>query len=168
MQVVGNDFEGNRILAAKLLKRISQVTGVADARIQQPADAPTIKVDVNRTQASQLGVSEKDIATSLQITLAGSIQTNPTFWLNPKNGVSYPVVTQTPQYWMESLDDLARIPASQGKTPQILGAVAQISRTSSDAVVSHYSVQPVIDIYATNAGAISAPSPPTCSESSTS
>jgi multidrug efflux pump subunit AcrB len=152
VQVVGNDFEGNRVLAAKLLKRISQVTGVADARIQQPADAPTIKVDVNRIQASQLGVSEKDIATSLQITLAGSIQTNPTFWLNPKNGVSYPVVTQTPQYWMESLDDLARIPASQGNSPQILGAVAQISRTSSDAVVSHYSVQPVIDIYATNAG----------------
>ena len=104
-------------------------------------------------QASQLGVSEKDIATSLQITLAGSIQTNPIFWLNPKNGVSYPVVTQTPQYWMNSLDDLARIPASQGKSPQMLGARgAKSAGTSSDAVVSHYSVQPVIDIYATNSG----------------
>ncbi len=152
MQVVGNDFDGNRVLAAKLLKRISQVTGVADARIQQPADAPTIKVDVNRIQASQLGVSEKDIATSLQITLAGSIQTNPTFWLNPKNGVSYPVVTQTPQYWMEFARRSGAHSRLQGKSPQILGAVAQISRTSSDAVVSHYSVQPVIDIYATNAG----------------
>ena len=115
VQVVGNDQEGNRALAAKLLKRISMVTGVADARIQQPADEPTIKVDVDRLQADRLGVSEKDVATSLQITLAGSIQTNPTFWLNPKNGVSYPVVTQTPQYWMKSLDDLARVPALAGQ-----------------------------------------------------
>ncbi len=121
VQVVGNNLEGNRVLAAKLLKRIAEVTGIADARIQQPADEPTIKVDVDRTQASRLGVTEKDIATSLQITLAGSVQTNPVFWLNPKNGVSYPVVTQTPQYWMNSLDDLARVPASLGgKSPQIL------------------------------------------------
>ncbi|MGO9758890.1 MAG: efflux RND transporter permease subunit, partial [Roseiarcus sp.] len=152
VQVVGNNLEGNRILANKLLKRIAEVTGVADARIQQPADLPTIRVDVDRTQADRLGVTEKDIATSLQITLAGSIQTNPTFWLNPQNGVSYPVVTQTPQYWMQSFSDLARIPVSQGKSPQILGAVADISRASSNAVVSHYSVQPVIDIYATNSG----------------
>ncbi|MGO9390807.1 efflux RND transporter permease subunit [Rhodoblastus sp.] len=152
VQVVGNNLEGNRILANKLLKRIAEVTGVADARIQQPADLPTIKVDVDRTQADRLGVTERDIATSLQITLAGSIQTNPTFWLNPQNGVSYPVVTQTPQYWMQSFSDLARIPVSQGKSPQILGAVADISRASSNAVVSHYSVQPVIDIYATNSG----------------
>ena len=152
VQVIGNDMTANRVHAAKLLRRIAQVTGVADARIQQPGDAPTIRVDVDRLQASRLGFSIKDIATSLQITLAGSIQTNPVFWLNPKNGVSYPVVTQTPQYWMESLNDLARIPASQGKSPQLLGAVAQINRASSNAVVSHYSVQPVIDIYAANAG----------------
>ena len=136
VQVIGNDFEGNRLLANKLLKRISEVTGVADARIQQPADQPTISVDVNRILASRLGVTERDIATSLLITLAGSIQTNPVFWLNPKNGVSYPVVTQTPQYWMKSLEDLARVPVSLGKSPQILGAVADIGRTQSNAVVS--------------------------------
>ncbi|WP_294536895.1 efflux RND transporter permease subunit [uncultured Rhodoblastus sp.] len=152
VQVIGSDTTANRAHAARLLRRIAQVTGVADARIQQPGDAPTIRVDVDRLQASRLGFSMKDIATSMQITLAGSIQTNPVFWLNPKNGVSYPVVTQTPQYWMESLDDLARIPASQGKSPQLLGGVAQISRESSNAVVSHYSVQPVIDIYASNTG----------------
>jgi multidrug efflux pump subunit AcrB len=153
VQVVGSDQEGNRALAAKLLKRISMVTGVADARIQQPSDEPTIKVNVDRLQADRLGVSEKDVATSLQITLAGSIQTNPTFWLNPKNGVSYPVVTQTPQYWMKSFGDLARVPASpEGKSRQILGAIAGISRGTSDAVVSHYAVQPVIDIYASNTG----------------
>ena len=152
VQVIGSNFEGNRVLANKLLKRISQVPGVADARIQQPADQPTISVDVNRILASRLGVTEKDIATSLLITLAGSIQTNPVFWLNPQNGVSYPVVTQTPQYWMNSLEDLARVPVSLGKSPQILGAVADIGRTQSNAVVSHYSVQPVIDIFATNSG----------------
>jgi multidrug efflux pump subunit AcrB len=152
VQVIGNNRAANRELANKLLKRIAMVTGVADARIQQPSDQPTIKVDVNRILANRLGVTERDIATSLLITLAGSIQTNPVFWLNPKNGVSYPVVTQTPQYWMKSLQDLARIPVSFGKSPQILGAVAEISRTETDAVVSHYSVQPVIDIFASNSG----------------
>jgi multidrug efflux pump subunit AcrB len=152
VQVIGNNREANRALALKLLKRISEVSGIADARIQQPNDQPTIKVDVNRILASRLGVTERDIATSLLITLAGSIQTNPVFWLNPKNGVSYPVVTQTPQYWMNSLQDLARVPVSLGKSPQILGAVADIGRAETDAVVSHYSVQPVIDIFATNSG----------------
>ncbi|MCW2285823.1 multidrug efflux pump subunit AcrB [Rhodoblastus acidophilus] len=152
VQVVGSNAAGNRILANKLLKRIALVTGVADARIQQPADQPTIKVNVDRIHANQLAVTEKDVATSLQISLAGSIQTNPVFWLNPKNGVSYPVVAQTPQYWMQGLSDLARIPASQGNSSQILGAVASISRANSSAVVSHYSVQPVIDIYATTNG----------------
>lgn len=152
VQVIGADRAGNRALAAKLLKRIAQVPGVVDARIQQPADQPTIAVNVDRILASRLGVTERDIATSLLITLAGSIQTNPVFWLNPKNGVSYPIVTQTPQYWMNSLQDLARVPVSLGKSPQILGAVADIGRTETEAVVSHYSVQPVIDIFAGASG----------------
>ncbi|MCI4679392.1 efflux RND transporter permease subunit [Rhodoblastus acidophilus] len=152
VQVIGNNQVANRALANRLLKRIAQVPGVADARIQQPADQPTINVDVNRILANRLGVSEKDIATSMLITLAGSIQTSPVFWLNPKNGVSYPVVVQTPQYWMKSLQDLARIPVSLGKSPQILGAVADIGRKETDAVVSHYNVQPVIDIFASNTG----------------
>jgi multidrug efflux pump subunit AcrB len=152
VQVVGPDAEGNRLHAAKLLRRIAQVTGIADARIQQPADQPTLTVDVDRLQASRLGVAEKNVATSLQVTLAGSIQTNPVFWLNPKNGVSYPVVVQTPEYWMNSLNDLARVPASQGDRDLLLGGIAQIGRGSANAVVSHYSVQPVLDIFATNHG----------------
>ncbi len=152
VQIIGNNREANRELANKLLKRIAHVTGVADARIQQPGDLPTIRVDVNRILADRLGVTERDIARSMLTTLAGSIQTNPVFWLNPQNGVSYPVVVQTPQYWMHSLLDLARIPVSVGNAPQILGALAEISRTVTDAVVSHYSVQPVLDIFATNSG----------------
>ena len=152
VQIVGKNQEGNRALAAKLLKKIQLIPGIADARIQQPNDQPTINVDVDRVLADRLGLSEKDIMTSLQITLAGSIQTQPLFWLDPRNGVSHPVVTQTPQYWMQSLSDLERVPASSGHSSQLLGAVSTISRGNSNAVVSHYSVQPVLDIYATNAG----------------
>ena len=95
-------------------------------------------------------MTERDVAQNLQDTLAGSIQTAPTFWLNPKNGVSYPIVAQTPQYWENSLSTLENVPASMGSSKQILGGVATIKRGVSDAVVSHYAVQPVIDIFATN------------------
>jgi multidrug efflux pump subunit AcrB len=150
VQIIGADVEANRAYADKILPLISQVTGVADARIQQAFNAPTLNVDVDRTRAQLVGVSERDVAQNLQNTLAGSIQTAPTFWLNPKNGVSYPIVVQTPQYWEKSLSGLENIPASQGNDKQILGSVANIRRGVSDAVVSHYAVQPVIDIFATN------------------
>ncbi len=152
IQVVGSNQEADKAYADKMLKRIARINGIADARIQQVTNVPTLKVDVDRIAASQVGVTEQDVAASLQITLAGSIQTNPTFWLNPKTGVSYPVVAQMPQYWMDSLDALARVPASQQDPKQILGGLAKITRTTSSAVVSHYSVQPVIDIFASNNG----------------
>ena len=150
VQVVGSDLDANRAYADKLLRRISRVSGVADARIQQAFNAPTLNVVVDRTRASQVGLNERDIATSLQDTLAGSIQTAPTFWLNPKNGVSYPIVAQSPQYWVDSLSDLDTVPASQGEAGQLLGGVATVKRSFGDAVVSHYAVQPVIDIFASN------------------
>jgi multidrug efflux pump subunit AcrB len=160
VQVVGPDLEANRAYADMLLARIKQVTGVADARIQQAFNAPTLNVDVDRTRAALVGVSERDVAQNLQDALAGSIQTAPTFWLNPKTGVSYPIVAQTPQYWESSLSSLENIPASLGSDKQILGGVASIKRGVSDAVVSHYAVRPVIDIFATNndrdLGAVSA------------
>ncbi len=150
VQIVGANQAGNRAYANQLLPRISRVSGVADPRIQQAFDAPTFDVDVDRMRAGQVGVNEKDVAGNLQIALAGSIQTSPTFWLNPKNGVSYPIVAQTPQYWLDSLSKLENVPASVGSESQILGGVASIKRSVSDAVVSHYAVQPAIDIYATN------------------
>ena len=131
-------------------ERIARIPGIADPRIQQAFNAPTFNVDVDRTRAQIVGVSERDVAQNLQDTLAGSIQTAPTFWLNPRNGVSYPIVAQTPQYWVSSLSNLENIPASQGSDKQILGGVATIKRGVSHAVVSHYAVQPVIDIFATN------------------
>jgi multidrug efflux pump subunit AcrB len=160
VQVLGPDLNASRAYADKLLRRISRVPGVADARIQQAFNAPTLNVDVDRARASQVGLSERDVATSLQVTLAGSIQTAPTFWLNPKNGVSYPVVAQSPQYWVDTLPGLETVPASQGDSRQLLAGVASVTRGASNAVVSHYAVQPVIDIFATNherdLGAVSA------------
>jgi multidrug efflux pump subunit AcrB len=160
VQIIGPDLQANRDYANKVLAKIRRVTGIADARIQQAFNAPTLNVDVDRTRAELVGVSERDVAQNLQDALAGSLQTAPTFWLNPKNGVSYPIVAQTPQYWENSLSSLENIPASLGSDKQILGGVASIRRGVSDAVVSHYSVQPVIDIFATNnerdLGAVSA------------
>jgi len=150
VQVIGSKMEANRAYAEKILPRIARIPGIADARIQQAFNAPTFNVDVDRTRAQIVGVSERDGAQNLQDTLAGSIQTAPTFWLNPRNGVSYPIVAQTPQYWVSSLSNLENIPASQGSGKQILGGVATIKRGVSNAVVSHYAVQPVIDIFATN------------------
>ncbi len=150
VQVIGPKLAANRAYAERILPRIARIPGIADARIQQAFNAPTFNVDVDRTRAQIVGVSERDVAQNLQDTLAGSIQTAPTFWLNPKNGVSYPIVAQTPQYWVNSLSSLENIPASLGSDKQILGGVATIKRGVSNAVVSHYAVQPVIDIFATN------------------
>ena len=152
VQILGANRKDNQTYATKLLKRIALVTGVADARIQQAFNYPTLKVDVDRTLAGYVGVTEKDVAQNLQDVLAGSIQTAPTFWLNPKTGVSYPIAAQTPQYWATTLSQLENVPVSVGPDKQILGGIATIKRGVSDAVVSHYAVQPVIDIFATNAG----------------
>ena len=150
VQVVGANFAANREYARKLLSRISRVPGVADPRIQQAANNPTLGVAVDRMRAAQVGLSEGDVAKSLQESLSGSFKVAPTFWINPKNGVAYPIVAQTPQYWLDSVSSLENIPASQRDGTQIIGGLAKLKRRVSPAVVSHYAVQPVIDIYAAN------------------
>ena len=101
VQVIGHDIGADRAYAEKIFGRIAKVSGIADPRIQQAFNAPTLYVDVNRSLADTTGLTEKDIASSVQDTLAGSVQSAPTFWLNPKNGVSYPIVVQSPQYWQD-------------------------------------------------------------------
>jgi len=101
-------------------------------------------------RAAQVGLNEGDIGKSLQESLSGSFKVAPTFWINPQNGVAYPIVAQTPQYWLDSVSSLENIPASREDASQIIGGLATIKRETSPAVVSHYAVQPVIDIYATN------------------
>jgi len=152
VQVIGADIEGNRAYADRLLKQIRQVPGIADPRIQQAFNAPTLNVDVNRSFAGEVGLTERDVANTMLDTLAGSIQTAPTFWLNPKNGVSYPIVVQMPQYRVDTMGELNNIPITANGNTQLLGAFADISRGPSSAVVSHYNVQPVIDIYGTTHG----------------
>ncbi|HEY1736567.1 MAG TPA: efflux RND transporter permease subunit, partial [Methylovirgula sp.] len=152
VQVIGQHIEANRAYADEIYKQIANVPGVADARIQQAFNVPTLYVNVNRTLASDVGLTEEDVATSLQDTLASSLQTAPTFWLNPKNGVSYPIVIQMPQYWVDTLDNLKNVPVAGDQTWQLLGGIATVRRGMSDAVVSHYDVQPNLDIYATTNG----------------
>ena len=152
LQIVGNDLNANRTYADQLLSRISRVPGVVDARIQQEFNEPTLNVNVNRTLAQLVGITEQDAATSMLDTLAGSIQTAPTFWLNPKNGVSYPIVVQTPQYDVDTMSNLENVPLGAAGATQLLGGLSKVTTGTSPAVVSHYNVRPVIDIYASASG----------------
>ncbi len=148
VQIVGNNLQANRAYATALLKRIRRVSGIADLRMQQAFDQPTLNVKVNRSLAGVLGLTERDVANSLLVTLAGSGQVAPTFWLNPDNGVSYPIVAQMPQYRIDSLSDLGNLPiTTNGTSPTLLGGLSTITRSPSDGVVSHYNVQPVIDLF---------------------
>ena len=150
VQVVGYDLDGNREFANKLFDRIKYVPGISDLRIQQPFNQPKLHINVDRTKAEQVGYTQRDVANNLLISLSGSFQTTPTFWLNPKTGVSYSIVAQTPQYRMDSLQDLENIPVTGGGTPakpQILASLASVKRGAGMAVISHYDIQPVIDIF---------------------
>ena len=160
VQVVGKNLAADHAYADELLKKIARVPGVADARIQQSFSNPTFGVEVDRMRAAQVGLDEGDLAKSLQESLSGSFKVAPTFWVNPKNGVAYPVVAQTPQYWLDSLSSLENIPISAKDSSQVVGGLATLKRGVGPSVVSHYAVQPVIDIFATNnqrdLGAVSA------------
>ena len=154
VQISGGNVSGNFAYANLLLRKMRHVPGVADARIQQSAANPTLNVDVDRTRAEYIGLSERDVTNSLVVNLAGSSQVSPTYWLNPVNGVSYSIVMQTPQYQLDSLSALQTVPISApGATNlPILGGVADIKRTTSSAVVSQYNILPIVQIYATPQG----------------
>ncbi|WP_354681169.1 efflux RND transporter permease subunit [Cupriavidus plantarum] len=153
VQIVGNNLAGNRVVAQRLATMMTQVPGLADVHIQQPADQPALTVDVDRTRALQAGLTQREVAQNLLIALSGSSQTTPNFWLNPANGVSYPLVVSVPQYAMGSLQTLANIPVNLGPNTGRNGGAAEIglfghiSRTNEEGVVSHYNVQPVLDIF---------------------
>ena len=149
VQVIGNNQKANYAYATDLLKRIRTVSGIADLRIQQVFNYPQLNVDVDRTLAGAVGLTQRDVANSLLVTLSGSGQVKPNFWLNTQNGVSYPIVAQMPQYRIDTMSDLINVPITspQMQTPQYLGGLARITPGPSPGVVSHYNVQPVIDIY---------------------
>ncbi|HGM5881395.1 MAG: efflux RND transporter permease subunit [Stenotrophomonas maltophilia] len=154
VRIAGPDAAGNRAYAQELQRRLRHVPGLVDLRLQQPDGYPTLKVEVDRLRANGLGITERDVTNSMVASLAGSGQVAPTFWLSPKNGISYSVVAATPQYRMDSLAALQALPVtgSGGGVPQVLGGLAEIQRGSSSAVVTHYNVQPTLDVYASVQG----------------
>ncbi|HMI50023.1 MAG TPA: efflux RND transporter permease subunit [Candidatus Saccharimonadales bacterium] len=154
IQIEGANIDGNREVADHILSEIRHVPGIADPRIQQAFDYPAYNVKVDRTKAAQGGYSERDVANSMLNSLSGSFQISPMFFLNYKNGVSYNLVTQTPQYAVQSLQDLQSTPinAASAKHPEILADVASINRSNEMEVISHYNIRRVVDIYASVQG----------------
>jgi multidrug efflux pump subunit AcrB len=150
IQIEGADIYSNREVADRMLREIERVPGIADARIQQAFDYPEFDVTVDRTKAAQGGYSQRDVANSMLNSLSGSFQITPMFFLNWKNGVSYNLVTQTPQYSIQSLQDLQNTPLNSASAtrPEILADVASINRSNEMEVISHYNIRRVVDIYA--------------------
>lgn len=151
IEVVGPNMKSNDAYAHKILRRINGITGLVDGRIQQSLHYPQLNIDVDRSHIGQIGLTERDVTSSVSNILAGSSQTAPVFFLNPQNGVSYPIVAQTPEYRVGSMAALTSIPVTgtTNNTLQVLGGVSTISRSNTPAVVSHYNITPVTDIYAT-------------------
>ncbi len=174
VQIIGQNLYANRSLAERMLNEVRQVPGAVDARIQQPFDLPNWTVNVDRTRAAAVGLTQQNVAQSVLVALSGSFQTSPSFYLDPRNGVSYNVATQTPQYKLDTLAGLkslpvtgaasASMPAVVGaggsvtttggtnapgaqKSVQVLGNLASVDPGAELAEVSHYDIQPVLDIY---------------------
>jgi multidrug efflux pump subunit AcrB len=149
IQVSGLNLDANHLFATNLLSQLRSVPGAVDLRVHQLFDLPRIQVNVDRTKAIESGYSPLDVANSLLISLSGSAQTNPTYWLDPKNGVEYSLVAQTPQHDISSVGDLNNVPiTSEGMHhPEIMGDVTSTSRRAEMADVSHYNIARAIDIF---------------------
>ena len=154
IQLIGADTRSNYEIAQSIANRIRQIPGTADVHVQQMMSLPTLYVDMDRTRINQVGLNARDVAQSVLISLSGSFQTSPNFWLDRKNGVTYSMAVQSPQYRVTSLQDLVNTPVNDpnAQAPQVLGNLAQVSLTARPAVVSHYNVQPVIDVYSSTTG----------------
>ncbi|HZV97786.1 MAG TPA: efflux RND transporter permease subunit, partial [Methylophilaceae bacterium] len=154
IQIRGGKLDDNFDYANMLVAKIRKVTGVADVRIQQSRRTPVFDINMDRTRAQQVGLTTRDVTNSMVVNLAGSSQVAPTYWLNPANGVSYPIVIQTPEYQMDSLTDLANLPISGAgsSTQQILGGLATFQRGNANAVVSQYDIQPMVQVNASTQG----------------
>jgi multidrug efflux pump subunit AcrB len=153
LQIRGPDLAANFDYAQTLVRRLRHIRGLADVRVQQSLDSPGFNVDVDRTRAQFVGVTERDVTNSMVVNLAGSGQVAPTYWLNPVNGVSYAIVLQTPQYQIDSLNALQNLPITAAGAPsQTLGAIATISRVTRSAVVSQYNIESLVQIYGTTQG----------------
>jgi multidrug efflux pump subunit AcrB len=151
IQIIGRDLDKSRAIAASLVEKIRRVPGVVDVRVQQPDDQPELHFAVDRAKASQMGLTERDVANAVLLSLSGSSQTQPNYWLNPTNGIQYLVNMRVPEYPMDSFTALNSIPVNAGQSgktgAQILANVASFERASGSPIFSHYNVQPVIDVF---------------------
>ncbi|MXN76672.1 AcrB/AcrD/AcrF family protein [Burkholderia sp. 4701] len=150
VQVLGNDLASNMAIASRLMKKVRQIPGAVDAHVLQRNDQPTLVADMDRTRMQQLNLSAQNVAQNMLISLSGSAQTTPSFWVNPKSGVQYPLAIQTPQYDIGSVGDLLGTPVSAGRTGaplQLLGNLVQVRTTSEPAVITHFNIRPAIDLY---------------------
>jgi CzcA family heavy metal efflux pump len=154
IQIIGADMRTNYDIGQAIANRVRQIPGAADVHVQQMMSLPTLYLDMDRTRINQVGLNAQNVAQSVLISLSGSFQTAPNFWLNPQNGVTYPIAIQSPQYRMTSLQDLMNTPVvnPRAQAPQVLGNLVQLTPTARPAVVNHYNVQPVIDVYASTQG----------------
>jgi CzcA family heavy metal efflux pump len=149
VQVTGPNVKADQAFALNLLRRLRTIRGIADPRMQQSLDNPQLNVDVDRSRMAQLGLNEANVTNSLATSLAGTSQTATTYWLDPKTGVSYPLVAQTPEYQVDTLSDLENVPVTGGTSgTQVLGGLGKITRVNSPAVVTHYNILPAVDLYA--------------------
>ncbi|WP_031358707.1 efflux RND transporter permease subunit [Caballeronia sordidicola] len=155
LQIRGRSLPADFAYANTMLRQIRHIPGVVDARIEQSQANPQFNIDVDRVHAQLQGITERDVTNSLVVHLAGSGQIAPTYWLNPANGVEYPIVVQTPQYGLDSLPSLMNLPLTSSVAAndgQILAGVARVHRTASNEVVSDYNVQPMVEIFAATQG----------------
>ena len=151
IQIAGRDQTKNREIAARLAERVRQIPGAVDVRVQQPADQPKLRFAIDRTKAAEMGLSERDVANSVLLTLSGSGQVQPGYWLNPRFGIQYLINVRAPERALDSIAALNEIPISTGQPGegdgQILANLATLTRTNGPPVISHYNVTPVIDVF---------------------
>jgi multidrug efflux pump subunit AcrB len=151
IQIVGRDEVGNYKIAQGIQQRVAAIPGAVDVHVHQQVDYPEVRIKVDRSKAEQLGLAQRDVTNSVLISLASSGQVAPNQWLNPVNGVNYNVAVQTPMYKIDSFDAMKRTPISApgaNVQPQLLGNLATLQRGTSRAIINHFNVQPVYDVYA--------------------
>jgi CzcA family heavy metal efflux pump len=154
VQIIGADTASNYLLAQRIANNMRTVPGATDVHVQQMMSLPTLYMDIDRSKVTQVGLTARDVAQSVLVSLSGSFQTAPNFWLNPKNGVTYNIAVQTPQYRVLTFQDLMNTPVNSpsARGQQVLGNLVSMKPIVQAAVVNHYNVQPVIDVYASTAG----------------
>jgi len=150
IQVVGRNQQANYRIAKEIERRLARVPGAVDVRLHQVLDAPELRINVDRTRAGQMGMTQRDVASNVLVSLSSSGQVSPNYWLHPASGVSYLIAVQTPEHRLSSIDEVRSTPLSAGRNspPQLLSNLASVERTTTNMAISHYNVQPVLDVYA--------------------